>query len=218
MNCVVQNVCTASAPIFNVIMADLHSDFKCAVCFSPVVPTIKAKDPNMKHMGNLRDYYELSYHVLGETHSLIYYRRFDQDQSVNKSISCNALSDIVLETKCSECSYSVAHGECKDCDAFYCKRCFETVHNHSNVLKKHLLQRLNDKGATAKGIRVGKHVYRLPGVLQCSIHNRPANIYCKNQRYTTEVPSTVNALNTAILEINNAQQVSNAFIFILILV
>nr|ACR78579.1 IP07780p [Drosophila melanogaster] len=40
-------------------------DPKCAVCHSPAPPTIVAKRSDCKSVANLRDLYELNYHVLG---------------------------------------------------------------------------------------------------------------------------------------------------------
>ncbi|XP_064552596.1 uncharacterized protein qin isoform X1 [Drosophila montana] len=208
-------------------------DFKCAVCFSSAQPTISAKDPNGKYVGNIRDYYELNYHVLGETNSLEYYRRYSVD-AVNNSLVCPSnMSDIVLETKCSECGHCAAGGECKQCNAFYCKRCFETVHHHSRVLKTHVFQRLVDKKRASKGIRVGNDIFRMPVQLLCSAHNAPAHIYCTtckrtscdlcvtrhhgnhitctvgemNHRYVTEIPTTINSIDAALMQINNARLV-----------
>ncbi|KAH8310228.1 hypothetical protein KR044_000131 [Drosophila immigrans] len=204
-------------------------DFKCAVCFNLAPPTITAKDP--KFPSNLRDFYELNYHVMGQANSLTYYRRTSV-HSANKSLQ---LSEIVMETKCSECSYIVARGECKQCNAFYCKRCFDTVHSHSRVLKTHSFQHLSDHGKRGvnKGIRVGTNIFRIPTPLHCSDHKLPANIFCRvcnrncckqcksshhsqhstclmdklNERYLTEIPASINSIDAAILQVNNAQMV-----------
>lgn len=155
-----------------------ETDFKCAVCNSSAPPTLNAKNPNSKYPGNIRDYYELNYHVLGEANSLNYYRRFSVD-SVNKSLHCTTMSDIVMDIKCSECGHNTAMGECQQCNAFYCKRCFETVHHHSRVLKTHIYQRLDEKMRPSKQIRVGKDIFRMPVPMQCNVHNLPKNIYCQ---------------------------------------
>lgn len=155
-----------------------ETDFKCAVCNSSAPPTLNAKNPNSKYPGNIRDYYELNYHVLGEANSLNYYRRFSVD-SVNKSLHCTTMSDIVMDIKCSECGHNTAMGECQQCNAFYCKRCFETVHHHSRVLKTHIYQRLDEKMRPSKQIRVGKDIFRMPIPMQCNVHNLPKNIYCQ---------------------------------------
>ncbi|KAH8359869.1 hypothetical protein KR093_009314 [Drosophila rubida] len=210
-------------------------DFKCAVCFNLAPPTITVKDP--KAAGNTRDYYELNYHVLGEANSLDYFRRYSVD-SVNKSLQFSAMHEIAVETKCSECSHIAAKGECKQCNAFYCKRCFETVHNHSRVLKTHTFQHFadnNNNGHGAnnyKGIRVGKNIFHYPMPLQCSVHKLPAPIFCRvckriccksckciqshhktclveelNQRYAADIPASINTLDVAIFQVNNAQMV-----------
>ncbi|XP_043071091.1 uncharacterized protein LOC122322530 [Drosophila grimshawi] len=215
-----------------------QTDFKCAVCLSPAQPTINAKDPNRKRVGTIRDYYELNHHVMGETQSLGYYRRYSVE-SVNNSLlmcSVNNTSEIVLETKCSECGCVAARVECKQCNAFYCKCCFETVHSHSRVLKSHIFQCLDDdKSHPEKGICVGKEIFHMPLRLICHAHNAPANIYCTkcqrncceqcsvkyhgnhkkclvaemNQRYVAEVPATIQSLEAGLLQIKNAQMVSN---------
>ncbi|XP_034115996.2 uncharacterized protein LOC117575747 [Drosophila albomicans] len=206
-------------------------DFKCAVCFNLAPPTITAKNP--KSAGNIRDYYEPNYHLLGLSNSLGYFKRYSVD-SVNKSLQLTATQEIVVETKCSECGHTAAKGECKQCNAFYCKRCFENVHNHSRVLKTHFFQHLNEKQDGAdKGIRVGKNIFRIPMPMQCSEHKLPANVFCRkcsrnccklctskwhnkhrtclldelNQRYLPEIPASINSIDAAIMKINNAQMV-----------
>ncbi|KRK05586.1 uncharacterized protein Dyak_GE29123, partial [Drosophila yakuba] len=67
-------------------------DPRCAVCQSPAPPTIMAKSPASKSAANVRDYYELNYHVLGETSSLSYFRRFATD-SANQSLSFSSISE-----------------------------------------------------------------------------------------------------------------------------
>lgn len=152
-------------------------DFKCAVCNSLAPPTLTAKNPNSKYAGNIRDYYELNYHVMGVTSSLHYYNRFSVD-SVNNSLHCTTRSDVVMDIKCSECGHSTAMCECKQCNAYYCKRCFETVHHHSRVLKTHIYQRLDEKKRPTNHIRVGKDIFRMPIRMQCTAHNLPKTIYC----------------------------------------
>ncbi|XP_034484439.1 uncharacterized protein LOC117789517 [Drosophila innubila] len=207
-----------------------ETDFKCAVCFNTAPPTINTKSP--KGPGNIRDYYELNYHVLGETTSLDYFRRYSVE-SVNKSLTCSFSSDIVLEPKCSECSSFAAQGECSQCNAFYCKRCFDMVHNHSRVLKTHSFQGLTNNKRPNKGIRVGKDIFRMPKHMLCSDHKKPADIYCHwckrcccnlcfskhhsshktsfitelNQRYLTEVPASINSIDAALLQVQNAQMI-----------
>ncbi|KAM8705102.1 hypothetical protein ACLKA7_009547 [Drosophila subpalustris] len=208
-----------------------ETDFKCAVCFNTAAPTINVKNP--KGYGHIRDYYELNYHVLGETTSLDFYRRYSVE-SVNKSLTCSSFSDIILETKCSECSFFAAKGECNQCNAFYCKRCFDMVHNHSRVLKTHVFQSLDNNKRPRKGIRVGKDIFRMPNQPLCSDHKKPNDFYCHvckrgccksclskyhsshktcpmaelNQRYLTEVPASINSIDAALLQVKNAQTVS----------
>ncbi|XP_052837175.1 uncharacterized protein LOC128252969 isoform X2 [Drosophila gunungcola] len=184
-----------------------RQNLKCAVCQSPAPPIIKAKDPASKFAGNVRDFYELNYHVLGETSSLSYFRRFATETS-NKSLSLNSTSEVIVQsTKCSECGNAVATGECRQCNAFYCRRCFDAVHNHSRVLKAHVFQKttMETQTRTSKGIRVGSHFFTLP-FSDCPLHRLPKN----NQRYASEIPASLNALNSALLNIQNGQEVVRA--------
>ncbi|XP_017013487.2 uncharacterized protein qin [Drosophila takahashii] len=212
-----------------------RQDLKCAVCQSPASPTIKVKDPASKSAANVRDYYELNYHVLGETSSLSYFRRF-ATETANKSLSLSLISEnVVLSSKCSECGTAIANGECKQCNAFYCRRCFEAVHNHSRVLKSHLFQKSQETPST-KGLRVGKQFFTLPCKNDCFTHRMLRNVYCqnckrtfcpacissfhldhrtqpllqKNQRFASEIPTCLNSLNSALLNIQNGQEVVRA--------
>ncbi|XP_023166767.2 uncharacterized protein LOC111596682 isoform X2 [Drosophila hydei] len=209
-----------------------QADFKCAVCFSSALPSFIAKELNGKSIGNISDYYELNYHVLGETNSLDYGNRYSLEESL---LCLPTLSEIVLETKCSECGHRVASGECKQCNAFYCKRCFETVHHYSRVLKTHIFQTLDDKQRTGSDVdlRIGNDIFRMPVQLMCNVHNVPATIFCTscrrnsceacairhhanhvtytvsemNHRYVTEIPSSISSIDAALMQIKNAQLV-----------
>lgn len=158
-------------------------DFKCAVCNSSAPPTLNAKNPNSKYPSNIRDYYELDYHVLGEVNSLKYYQRYSVD-AVNKSLHCTQMSDIVMDIKCCECGHNAAMGECKQCNAFYCKRCFDAVHHRKRVLETHVYVRLEDKKRPSKHFRVGKDIFRMPVPQHCNAHNMPANVYCQGCKTT----------------------------------
>lgn len=161
-----------------------QKDFKCAVCSNSALPICIANESNDKDVGNIREYYELNYYVLGETNSLEYDNRYSMN-TLNKSFICSSMpNDIVLETKCSECGHSAARGECKQCNAFYCHRCFETVHQHSRVLKTHIFQGLDDKqhSSNSIGLRIGNDIFRMPTQLICNVHNVPATVFCTSCR------------------------------------
>ncbi|XP_016950267.1 uncharacterized protein LOC108024696 [Drosophila biarmipes] len=212
-----------------------RQDLKCAVCQTPASPIIKSKDPAKKSSANVRDYYELNYHVLGETSSLSYFRRF-ASQTTNKSLTLSSISeDVVQATKCSECGNAIANGECRQCNASYCRRCFEAVHNHSRVLKAHVFQ-VAQEAQSRKGLRVGNQFFTLPTKNECHHHRMPRNMYClnckrthcpacisvlhrghrtkslldMNQRYASEIPTSLDSLNSALLNIQNGQEVVRA--------
>ncbi|XP_017039885.1 LOW QUALITY PROTEIN: uncharacterized protein LOC108087163 [Drosophila ficusphila] len=214
-----------------------RKDLKCAECQTPAPPTIKVKDPSSQFAVNVRDYYELNFHVLGEASSLTYYRRFASETS-NNSLSLSSGSEVIVQsTKCSECGNAVATGECRQCNAFYCRRCFEAVHNHSRVLKSHIFQKtpVEEQTQSSKGLRVGKDFFTLPSN-DCNYHLMPRNLYCLNckrtscqictslqhrghhirqlaeinQRYASEIPVSLNSLNSTLLNIQNGKEVVRA--------
>ncbi|XP_039493550.2 uncharacterized protein LOC120453089 [Drosophila santomea] len=212
-------------------------DPKCAVCQSPAPPTIMAKSPASKSAANVRDYYELNYHVLGETSSLSYFRRFATD-SANQSLSFSSISEeIVQSAKCSECGNALASGECRRCNAFYCRRCFDAVHNHSRVLKSHFFHKSTDQDTiSSKGLQVGDLYFELPGQNLCFQHRMLKEKYCVqchrshcrgcstlyhhghrirslveiNQRFASEIPTSLNSLNSALLNVANGKEVVRA--------
>ncbi|XP_002038211.2 uncharacterized protein LOC6613741 [Drosophila sechellia] len=208
---------------------DRH-DPKCAVCHSPAPPTIVAKRLACKSAANLRDFYELNYHVLGRTSSLGYLLPFATD-SVNQSL---CLSEIVQSAKCSECGNAIASGECRQCNAFYCRRCFDAVHKRSRVLKSHIFRNSTEQdGSSGKELRVGDQCFTLPGQNLCIHHRMPKDKYCMmcnrshckicttiyhrghcvrklseiNQRYASEIPTTLNSLNLTRIHVLNGKQV-----------
>ncbi|XP_068154051.1 uncharacterized protein qin [Drosophila tropicalis] len=213
-----------------------RKNLKCAICFNSAPSTINAKDPNSKYGVCVRDFYELNYHALGEVASLFYFRRFTQD-SVNKSMIITADDDIIIEPKCSECGHNMSNlGDCAQCNACYCKRCFDTVHRHSRVLQAHQfkLQQQNDRKLNSQSIRVGNEIFEMPYKKVCQIHKAPENIYCgscrgtkcekciklhhsshkgirpiykMNMRLIDEIPTSLGLIESALGNIKNSQLV-----------
>ncbi|KAH8382915.1 hypothetical protein KR009_005780 [Drosophila setifemur] len=212
-----------------------RKDLKCAECNRPAPPMINAKDPDSRFGVNTRDFYELHYHVLGEASSIGFYRRFATDK-INNSLSLSLHSDVLVQaTMCSECGRAPAMGECRQCNAFYCRRCFDAVHKHSRVLKLHVFQKMCAE-QPSKGLQVGDEVFALPNNAECKLHNMPRTIFCYtckrsdcilcsksrhqdhskqpltviNLRVAAEVPSTLSALDAALINIRNGQEVVRA--------
>ncbi|KAH8264082.1 hypothetical protein KR038_002532, partial [Drosophila bunnanda] len=206
----------------------------CPVCQELARPLINAKDPDSKSGVRVSDFYELNYHVLGEACSVTYFRNLDTEP-VNETLSLNLANEIIIQaTKCSECRNFEAMGKCLQCNAFYCCDCFNAVHNHSRVLKAHILQKVS--GGQSRGFRVGNHVFRMPFWGVCHSHRLPMNMYCNdcrrinctkctsvyhgthrttslfemNQHLVSEIPSTLQSLNSALMNIRNGQEVVRA--------
>ncbi|KAH8243105.1 hypothetical protein KR032_004626 [Drosophila birchii] len=206
----------------------------CAVCKESARPLINAKNPDCKSGVRVWDFYELNYHVLGEACSLINFRNLDTEP-VNDALSLSLVNEVIIQaTKCSECRRADAKGECLQCNAFYCRDCFDAVHKHSRVLKIHTFQKMF--GRQSKGFRVGKQVFRMPFQTVCNGHQMPMTIYCTdcrrnictkcwniyhrihrttslsdmNQRLVSEIPCTLQSLNAALMNIHNGQEVVRA--------
>jgi len=162
------------------------------VCHSPAPPTIVAKRSDCKSVANLRDLYELNYHVLGRTSSLSYLLPFAKD-SANQSLSPSSISEIVQTVKCSECGNATASGECRQCNAFYCRRCFDAVHKRSRVLKSHIFRNSTEQDSSfSKKLRVGDQYFTLPSQNLCIHHRMPKDKYCmKCYRSHCQICSTV---------------------------
>ncbi|KAH8330443.1 hypothetical protein KR067_002953, partial [Drosophila pandora] len=167
-------------------------DLKCVVCLEPAPPMLKAKDPATKTGVRVRDFYELNYHVLGETFSLSQPRKsvsgsaaYSSMDTVNNSMTASpGPSEVVRKRKCSECNFNTAPGECRKCDAFFCNHCFEMVHKHSRVLKSHMFQKFQSDNKTYRcnGFRVGKDFFPVPSDLKCKNHSLLRNSWCVNCR------------------------------------
>ncbi|KAH8374971.1 hypothetical protein KR200_010067, partial [Drosophila serrata] len=197
----------------------------CAVCRKLANPDIK---PGLR----VSDFFEINYHVLGEVCSFIC--NLDK-KPVNESLSLSLTDDMIIQaTMCSECSISDARGECLHCNAFYCRGCFNAVHKHSRVLKSHIFQNID--GGHPNGFRVGSQVFRMPFQGVCPTHLLPMIIYCNdcrrinctkcihiyhrnhrtlplsemNQRLVSEIPNTLQSLNSALMNIHNGQEVVRA--------
>ncbi|XP_059217931.1 uncharacterized protein LOC106084621 isoform X3 [Stomoxys calcitrans] len=127
----------------------------CNICLKPVpLPSIKVS-PHFQ----IRDYFHLNKYLLGELNSLRYYNK---EGSANSTLlatnqtslfSCNSnlggSLTAQLPLKCKKCEFTSAVGKCRQCNASFCKACFESVHKANKILKMHKLQRLDMSNKSA---------------------------------------------------------------------
>ncbi|XP_034138053.1 uncharacterized protein LOC117589892 [Drosophila guanche] len=108
----------------NCLVDDFKSEknAQCALCSKAALPTVNAQDCTNSY--GLP--YQLDYHVMGELAELENIRRSSMDH-LRRVVVSNGKKQrhSVYVPKCSECISSVASGNCKQCDALYCKDCFE---------------------------------------------------------------------------------------------
>ncbi|KAH8337507.1 hypothetical protein KR059_012780, partial [Drosophila kikkawai] len=218
----------------NCLSKDLQH-LTCAVCQEPAPPLINAKNLAASSFRvRVCDFYELNYHVLGEASSLISFRSLDTEP-VNETLTHSLANEVISQaTLCSECRNDDAMGECLECNAFYCSICFGGIHKHSRVLQTHKFQKLRD--GPLKGFFIGNQMFNMPVQRECHLHSLPMNVFCfnckrchcakcssvhhnshktqplyqKNQRLQSEIPSTLQSLKLALMNIQNGQEVVRA--------
>ncbi|KAH8291870.1 hypothetical protein KR054_001855, partial [Drosophila jambulina] len=216
----------------NCLSAD-RQRLTCAVCKEPADPLINPKNPASKSGVQVSDFYELNYHVLGEASSLTSCPNLDT-KPVNEAPGLGLENKVViLTTKCRECRSEDAKGICIDCKLCFCRKCFDKVHM-CHVLKSHRFK--NMAGRQPTGFPVGDQMFRLPYPRECDGHRLPKTIYCSkcrhdyctkcsdlehsshrtqpiveiNKYYVSKIPSTMQALNSAQMNIHNGQEVVRA--------
>ncbi|BFF90652.1 uncharacterized protein DMAD_09139 [Drosophila madeirensis] len=205
------------------------SNAQCVFCSKAALPTVNAQDCTNSY--GLP--YQLDYHVMGELAELENIRRSSTDH-LRRVVVSNGENQrhSVYVPKCSECISSMASRSCKQCDALYCKDCFESVHQHSRVLKSHAFKYLYEGASDArKCIVVGNDAFVMPYQINCNVHLMVCNIYCRsckvtvcgkcvdkyheahqhqplseiNLRHESEIPACKISLESALRSIHNGQ-------------
>ncbi|XP_001358529.5 uncharacterized protein qin [Drosophila pseudoobscura] len=201
----------------------------CAVCSEPAPPTINEQDLKASSSGLP---YQLDYHVMGELADLENMHRSSasHQQQVTQSF------EVTVKSKCCECISSVATRLCKQCNALYCKGCYEAVHKNSRVLKAHAFKSLKELYNPHKRIFVGSDVFLMPFQMKCKVHLTQYNTYCRackiticgecagsnhaghkvqqlleiNLHSVSEIPACQRSLESALRNIHNGQAVVRA--------
>ncbi|KAH8268049.1 hypothetical protein KR018_008051 [Drosophila ironensis] len=152
---------------------------KCDVCLKAAPPLLSINAPPTSTSGvNVRDYYELSYFLLGKANDLKCFDKILDEPGIGDPDGTG--DSMSLVRNCSECNSARASGECRKCDGFFCPPCFTAVHKHSRVLQTHHLQ----KFGIPRELHVDNHVFQLPFQRNCELHKLPRNIICHQCRDT----------------------------------